>query len=133
MPSVRSGVRCYVAFVGTHLDCLCRAHAHFVFTADATCGEVKCYFPPRLEWLLAWSTLFRSEGTLGNYLGYVKTGCLVVKAPVKVVDVTVACHSVVLSFVCAMQVFDHPALQRAKAATAKRMNFSKRPRMWIQR
>ena len=35
-------------------------------------------FPPSLPVLLAWSTLFRSHRTLTNYLGYVKTGCMLV-------------------------------------------------------
>jgi len=80
---------------------------------DSIHTGVKKYFPPKLEWLLAWSTLFRSEGTLGNYLGYVKTGCLLCKASVKV--------------------FDHQALGRAKASTAKRLNFTSRPKKFIQR
>lgn len=95
MPSVRSGIRAYLGFV------------------EETYGGPKKYFPPQLEWLLAWSTLFRSQGTLGNYLGYVKTGCLILKQSVKV--------------------FDHAALGRAKVATAKRSNFASRPKKWIRR
>ena len=41
-------------------------------------------FPPSLDTLLAWCALFRHVGTLSNYLGYVKTGCLLVKADVAV-------------------------------------------------
>ena len=63
--------------------------------------------------LLAWSTLFRSEGTLSNYLGYVQTACMLTKAPT--------------------DVFQHPALRRAKAAVAKRQNFAQRPRLWVRR
>jgi len=95
MPSVRSGIKMYLAFV------------------DETYEGPKKYFPPQLEWLLAWSTLFRSQGTLANYIGYVKTGCLIVKQSVKV--------------------FDHAALRRAKAATGKRLNFESRPKKWIRR
>ena len=95
LPSVRSGIRMYVAFV------------------EETYEGPKKFFPPQLEWLLAWSTLFRSQGTLANYIGYVKTGCLIVKQSVKV--------------------FDHAALRRAKAATGKRGNFESRPKKWIRR
>ena len=66
LPSVRSGVRCYMAFV------------------DATVGEVKLYFPPNLSWLLAWSKVFRCDRTFSNYLGYVETACLLVDADVSV-------------------------------------------------
>ena len=41
MPSVRSGVRCYLAF------------------ADAMGHKEGMYLPPRLDMLLTWSTLFR--------------------------------------------------------------------------
>ena len=61
-------------------------HSHFSFQlADAiTCKWPKVYFPPQLDTLLAWSTTFRSAGTLSNYLGYVKTGCLIVGASTEV-------------------------------------------------
>ena len=32
-----------------------------------------------------------------------------------------------------LQVFDHPALERAKQSIIKRQNFIKRPKMFIQR
>ena len=95
MPSVKSGIRMYLAFI------------------DETYEGPKRYFPPQLEWLLAWSTLFRSQGTLANYMGYVKTACLIVKQSVKI--------------------FDHAALKRAKTATGKRLNFESRPKKWIRR
>ena len=44
----------------------------------------KRYFPPPVELLLAWSTLFRSAQTFSNYLGYVKTGCLIMNAATEV-------------------------------------------------
>ena len=97
LPSVRSGVRCYIAFVGVCLLCfLASARQLFcglspwacLLLSDRTCSGVKCYFPPQLQWLLAWSTLFRSEGTLSNYIGYVRTACLVVGAPVQVCCLT---------------------------------------------
>jgi hypothetical protein len=34
--------------------------------------------------LQAWSTLFKCSETYRNYLGYVKTSCLVIGAPVQV-------------------------------------------------
>jgi len=87
LPSVKSGTRCYMAFVGAcaylhtmgpeALRVQCRV-------PDATGRKGKGYFPPVLETLLAWSTLFRSPGTLSNYLGYVKTSCLLVCAPTEV-------------------------------------------------
>ena len=80
--------------------------------ADALWGGRRHYFPPVLDDLLAWTTLFRCSGTVSNYLAYVRTACLVVKAPV--------------------EVFGHPALARAKASVSKSGNFSKRPRLWIQ-
>jgi hypothetical protein len=40
--------------------------------------------PPRLEALLAWSRLFRCGRTWRNYMGYVRTACLVAKMPVGV-------------------------------------------------
>jgi len=40
--------------------------------------------PPKLNVLLAWSTLFRNAATWKNYLGYVKTACMLTNAPVKV-------------------------------------------------
>ena len=70
-------------------------------------------FPPKLDTLLAWSTLFRSEGTWGNYLGYVKTACVLVKVET--------------------QVFDNVALKRARASVQKGLNFQPREKMWIQK
>ena len=79
--------------------------------ADA-CGTGGKYFPPSVDTLLAWSTLFRSSGTLANYLSHVRTACLLVGAPV--------------------DVFEHPGLKRAKASVDKAGNFAKRPKMWLQ-
>ena len=66
MKSLKSGVRCYMAF------------------AESVNPLKKRYFPPELNVLLAWSTMFRSEGTWGNYLGHVKTACVLVKASTQV-------------------------------------------------
>jgi len=58
MDSVRSGVRCYMAFV------------------DNMGHREGSYLPPSLDMVLTWSTFFRSEGTFSNYLGYVRTACM---------------------------------------------------------
>ena len=97
LPSVRSGLQCYVAFVKT----------------IAGNGLHAAPFPPRIEWLQAWSRLFRNARTFSNYLGYVHTGCLVVRAPT--------------------EVFEHPALRRAKMAVEKAGLFSRREKLWIRR
>ena len=97
LPSVRSGLQCYVAFVKTMMGT----------------GERAAPFPPRIEWLQAWSRLFRSARTFSNYIGYVHTGCLVVKAPT--------------------DVFGHPALKRAKIAVEKAGGFVQREKLWIRR
>ena len=46
--------------------------------------DKKRYFPPPLDLLLSWSTLFRSGQTLRNYLGYVQTACILFNAPTQV-------------------------------------------------
>ena len=83
LPSVMSGLRCWVAFIGMcvcgcmHCSCgsvFCRAFA------DVLRPHRKIYFPPELEMLQAWSELFRSSLTFSNYLGYVRTGCMIVRA-----------------------------------------------------
>ena len=93
--SVKSGVRCYVAFV------------------EDSVGGTPVFFPPKLEWVLAWAKLFRCKRTFSNYVGYVKTACLLVKADVAV--------------------FEHPAVARAKVAVEKSTRFEARSKLWIQR
>ena len=66
LPSVRSGIRCYLAFV------------------TAVAPDTLNFFPPQLGLLIAWSRLFRVRGVFSNYLGYVRTGCMLVKAPTEV-------------------------------------------------
>ena len=85
IPSVLSGVRCYIAFAGQSI-CVCAlalAVALFVFSDAARPGGSR-YFPPDPVLLLAWSALFRSAGTWNNYLNYVKTACLLIGAPTQV-------------------------------------------------
>ena len=61
------------------------------FVPDAIDPGTMDYWPPPLNALLAWSVLFRCKGTLCNYLGYVRTGCMIVGVSVKV---GVACYLV---------------------------------------
>ena len=65
MGSVRSGITCWMDFV------------------EKWDPELLRYFPPPLELLLAYTMAFRSPHTLRNYLGHLKTGCLVVGASVE--------------------------------------------------
>ena len=87
LPAVKSGLRCYVAFVGTIVApcCVCAC----ALRADAISPGARTYFPPQLKVLLAWSVLFRCSGTFSNYLSYVKTGCLLVEGSVKVIIVAI--------------------------------------------
>ena len=94
-PSVKSGISCYLAFV------------------KAVCGCVERPFPPKLEWLQSWAMLFRNADTFGNYVGYVKTACLIVKADTSV--------------------FEHPGVMRAKRAVAKEGGSRARGKLWIRR
>ena len=92
----RSGIQCYVAFV----------------KAINGASEARL-FPPKLEWLQAWATLFRNSRTFTNYLGYARVGCLVVKADTSI--------------------FDHPAVARAKKSVEKAGLFTARKKLWIRR
>jgi len=53
---------------------------YFFACADAVKPHKKIYFPPELEMLQAWAVLFRSNHTFSNYLGYVRTGCMITRA-----------------------------------------------------
>jgi hypothetical protein len=70
------------------------------------------YFPPAVPMLLAWSMGFRVRGTFVNYLGYVRTGCLVAG--------------------CSVQAFSDPAGQRAKMSIDDSVDFERRPPMLLQ-
>ena len=94
MDSLKCGIRCYASYV------------------DAMAPDMPGYFPPKLDILLSWSTLFRSEGTWANYVGYVRTACILINAPV--------------------DVFREPAVKRAKVAIQKRCLFESRPNMFLQ-
>eukprot|EP00973_Karenia_brevis_P041264 5710476-Karenia_brevis.AAC.1 len=64
--------------------------------------------------------MFRSSGTWRNYLGYVKTACLIVGADTSVWSVMA-------------HVFRDPSLARARASIDKAGLFVKREPKWIQR
>ena len=53
------------------------------FYSDACGNKGGPYFPPKLDILLAWSQLFRSKDTFGNYLNHVRTACILVKQPIE--------------------------------------------------
>lgn len=93
MPSLRSGVRCFLAFAG-----LSPGEISFLVHIPYVVGhhEKGPVLPPKLDILLAWSTLFRCTGTWKNYTGYVKTCCILVGADIKVKQTSVcACVCVV--------------------------------------
>lgn len=54
------------------------------YIVPSTDETLKPFFPPKLEILLAWANTFRSIGTFQNYIGYVKTATMVLKASVEV-------------------------------------------------
>ena len=53
---------------------------YFFACADAVKPHKKIYFPPELEMLQALAELFRSNNAFSNYLGYVRTGCMISRA-----------------------------------------------------
>ena len=67
--------------------------------------------PPSLEGLLAWSNLFRCEGTFSNYVGHVRLACELVR--------------------CDTSVFDRREVKRAKIAIRKRRQFVSRERTFL--
>jgi len=114
--SVRSGIRCWMGFVGKLPVCalLSVGIASGAFLLSDRYDPVwKRHFHPPLELLLPWTTLFRSGGTLRNYFGYVQTGCLMVDVPT--------------------HVFQEPALKKAKASVDAACNFRRRESMFVQR
>ena len=82
LPQLRSGVRLFASFV------------------DSVRPGTTRYLPPERDTILAWSMLFQSPGTFANYLGYVRTACLLIGTQV--------------------DVFNEPAVRRAKVAIEKR-------------
>ena len=68
LPGLRSGLRCWQAFCTRVLH-----HSHIAL-------------PPAATELAAWSTVFRCKGTFDNYVSYVRVGCLLAGADVRVFD-----------------------------------------------
>ena len=81
--------------------------------------------------LLAWSQLFRSKDTFGNYLNHVRTACLLVKQPIEV-NALLPCAASD-PYCIAFQVFSNPALKKAKQSILSAGQFSKRERLFVQR
>jgi hypothetical protein len=69
-------------------------------------------FPPPLDGLLAFSTLFRCRGTFSNYLGHIRIACELVQ--------------------CSTEVFNCAELGRAKRAIEKKQAFMPRPRTFVR-
>ena len=87
--SVRSGVRCWMSFVGPLLQAAALRFASMCcLFSDTYDPLLRRYFPPPIRLLVPWTTLFRSPGTLQNYLGHVKTGCILAGKPIQV-----SCHT----------------------------------------
>ena len=132
--SVKSGIRCYIAFVGG-----CRHHWQvrsllLYLCTDKIHRDKVRYFPPELDVLLAWSTLFRSSGTWNNYLGHVRTACMACKVPTKVILVLLTqIENICDQFAVCRKVFDSPALVRARNSIVKAQNFVPRQKLWIKR
>ena len=74
---------CLCWYVLEHLSSTFRV-LHAAFVADSCAPGRKRYFPPTVDMLIAWSSLFQCADTWANYLNYVRTACLLVKAPTQV-------------------------------------------------
>ena len=79
----------------------------------ALVGDGVAAFPPRIEWLQAWGTIFRCSGTFANYLGCAKVGCLLANEDTRV--------------------FQHPAVRRAKDGVGKSGRSASGEKLWIRR
>ena len=92
---------------------------------------VRPFFPPPLRILLAWSTLFRCRATFANYLGYLKTACLVMNVSTEVRHTrTSLCKQ--WTFYINLKVFSDPALRRAKQSIQATSCFQPREKLWIR-
>ena len=84
--------------------------------------------------LLSWSRWFGHSRTWQNYLGYVRTACLVADALVEVsARATFRGWCVLTSVGVCCQVFRHDALKRATAAIRKDSQIEHRPKHFIRR
>ena len=93
-PSVISGLRCWQRF------------------AEKVLGHGTDDLPPKINELLAWSTLFRCSKTYRNYLNYVRLGCELVSVETSV--------------------FDNSMLKRAQRSIEKKWKFIARGQMFLR-
>ena len=70
-------------------------------------------YPPTLDGIVLWSLTFQCVGTFANYVGYLRGACLALDLDLPPVE--------------------HPAVKRAKIGIIKRMLFSPKPKMFLQR
>ena len=76
-------------------------------------GSSDAGYPPTVDGIVLWSLTFQCVGTFANYLGFLRGACIALVLEVPQVD--------------------HPAVKRAKVGIIKRMLFSPKPRMFLQR
>ena len=107
-------------------------HSFTIAYAEHTFPEVRRFFPPQRDIILAWSAMFRSGGTFRNYLGYVKTGCMVMNEST-VVSGTLPFYICESRACVGPKVFDDPAVQKAKRSVDKCPGFAKREPRWVRR
>ncbi len=69
-------------------------------------------WPPKEQDIVAWSNFFRSKDTYSNYLGYVRTGCMILMVPTDTLR------------------GDH--IKRAKLAIVKREQFGAMEKQFVQ-
>ena len=99
-----------------------------------TCGNKGGpYFPPKLDVLLAWSQLFRSKDTFGNYLNHVRTACILVKQPMEARESLQSASVNPTLALIVVRVFSNPGLKKAKQSIVSAGQFSKRERLFVQR
>ena len=94
LKSVVSGIKCFLVF------------------AERVLAKKGPKLPPSVDELLAWSLTFRCDRTFGNYVGYLRVGCLLEGV--------------------AVDAFNDSTVSRAKRAIAKRMKFVPRKRLFIR-
>lgn len=138
LASVRSEVRCFMAFAGTlflHVFPLLPSGrflhdlgAHLSVEGEA---DIKSCFPPTVELLAAWAACFRCAGTFQNYVGHVRTFCLALNVSVEVVHCL--SYFVSRSVSHSYQVFEHPLIARAKLSVKAIGGHQTREKRFIQR
>ena len=116
-PKTRQSFRSGDAFVSCspcscHDSCM-TGISNWIKFVEHLAGDRDLAFPPCLDHVIVWSHTFRCVGTFANYLGYLRSACLAL-------DI-------------AAPPADSLAIRRAKGAIVKRMLWTPRPRMFIQR